>query len=544
MDIESVSDDNIDIAENAKLQLSPFSVIMNILLHMRSMMFSMIAVTVAFGSGTTLFYLVILIILTIVYVFFDAWFSWKRFTYQIATEEILIESGIFSRNARSIPYERIQDVNVEQNLLARIFNIASVKFETGGSEGEEGKLNYVTLDEAENLRQLVRSRKMGLAPSAIAPDIASEMVQSDHETIMENDTDDIIFSMGIKRIFTLSIFNFSLVLFAIIIGVMQQLEFLLPYGVEDIIEFFSENIAEKTVRNSEFMRGFTMANGFFGVVGGMFVIIIIGILSGQVQTFLREYGFILTATDRGIRRRRGLLTLTDVVMPLHRVQAVIVQTGAIRKYFGWYALKFTSLGSDTGTESSHMMAPLAKDYEYWPIANRASIHAPSDDTIFAHSHFSYAAASIIFSLFLIAIIFTLSMILPQMLPADKAAISLRIFGWIWFIALLPLLFGYIGWRHHYHAIDDDQIYVKSGFWNQKMTILPLINVQSVDLVQGPLSQFLGVSDVKFGIAGGRGLTTLTIHNVPLSTAHYIRMASIKTAREVDFSALIRAPQYM
>jgi putative membrane protein len=39
---------------------------------------------------------------------------WSRFTYQVTEREIRIKSGLFNRNNRSIPFDRIQDVSLEQ----------------------------------------------------------------------------------------------------------------------------------------------------------------------------------------------------------------------------------------------------------------------------------------------------------------------------------------------------------------------------------------------------------------------------------------------
>ncbi len=519
-------------SDNTAFHLSPLSLIAKTITGLRSLIFPILAAFFALGDKVGYIFLLIGFgIFTLISLGFIFW-AWKRFSYQIGAEEIRIESGILSRNARSIPYERIQDVSLEQSLIPRFLGISAVKFETGGSEGDEGTLEFVSVDEAENLRQLIRTRKAGVAK--ISP-VDKSIATGDDDAIAQ---DEVIFSMDIKRIFTLGIFNFSLILFAVIAGAAQQFDFLLPRDLGDIIKYAVDSYDERSTQ----IKGIAIYSQIAAIVGLIFALIVMGMLSGQVQTFLREYGFSLTATDRGIRRQRGLLTLTDVVMPLHRVQAAIVQTGAIRKRFGWYALKFTSLGSDTGKESSHMMAPLAKDEEYWPIAHRASIDAPAEGTYFYRAHFSYMAASMLFSAFLIAFIFCLSTILPKIFDAQKIATSMAIINWIWIVALFPFLLSCIGWRYHFHAMDDRQIYVKSGFWNQKMTILPMVKVQTVDLAQGPISQYLKTADVKFGIAGGSGLSVLTIHNVPMETARHIRQNCINAAKNIDFSDLIKAPK--
>ena len=523
MDAEITNDDSIDtIIDSEKLHLSPRSLIASTLLTIRSSILPLAAAIFTFGRGSASTYIWIAIPILLVIILFT-WLAWKRFTYQIGTEEIRIESGILSRNARSIPYERIQDVSVEQKLISRLLGIASVKFETGGGEGDEGKLNYVTLDNAEELRQLVRTRKA--APS-------QENIQTTIENETVEDTEDkIIFAMDVKRIFTLGMFNFSLVLFAVITGLLQQFDFLLPFTLEEVIETFVDKADENGFMQG-FDQGFNIVTGLFGAIGGIIIVIIIGLLSGQVQTFLREYGFTLTQTDRGIRRRRGLLTLTDVVMPLHRVQAAIIQTGPIRKRFGWQALKFTSLGTDTGKESSHMIAPLAKHEEYWPITERASISPPAESLKFKHSHISYVAPAVFITL--IFILVTLSNLIFSYADA--------IFYWIALVGIIPFAAALLSWTYHFHALDNDQIYVKSGFWNRKLTILPMVKVQSIDIAQGPLSQLLGVADMKFGIAGGSGFSALTIHNIPLTIAHNIRKKSIDKAKNIDFSDMIKAPK--
>jgi len=513
-----------DAIEIERYRLSPLSLIAKTITSLRSIILPLVAVSIGAGSKIGILAIILILIAIILITFTFTWLSWRRFSYQIGQDGILIESGILSRNARSIPYERVQDVSVEQKLIPRLLGLAAVKFETGGGEGDEGKLEYVLYDEAENLRLLIRARKSGVT----IKDSESIATHTDDE-ISEDES---IFSMNVKRIFTLGIFNFSLVLFAVIIGALQQFDFLLPFGLEEIIDGFIDRVESDKLQNQDFMNGFNLVYGLFGVFGGLFTVIIIGMLSGQVQTFLREYGFILTQTDQGIRRRRGLITLTDVVMPLHRVQAAIIQTGPIRKRFGWHALKFTSLGSDTGKESSHMMAPLAKDYEYLPIAKRASINIPNADINYLHSHISYMTAYVILGLF-----FILLTLVEILWDADVGPLQ-----WAWVITIIPITIGLLSWRYHLHMFDDRQIYVRSGFWNQKLTILPLIKTQSVDIVQGPLSQILGVGDIKFGIAGGSGLTTLTIHNIPLDIAYIIRKQCIDAAKDIDFSALIRAPK--
>src|SRR3546814_9848866 len=48
-----------------------------------------------------------------------AWLAWARFRFLVGADEIAIESGIFARQHRTLPFYRIQDVSIKQGLVAR-----------------------------------------------------------------------------------------------------------------------------------------------------------------------------------------------------------------------------------------------------------------------------------------------------------------------------------------------------------------------------------------------------------------------------------------
>ncbi|MGB3711566.1 MAG: PH domain-containing protein, partial [Erythrobacter sp.] len=88
-----------------------------------------------------------------------SWIAWRRLTYTIRAQDIRVESGVLSRSARSVPYERIQDVSLEQSLVPRLFGLVAVKFETGAGGGEDLSLSFLREEQGEELRQLVRARR-------------------------------------------------------------------------------------------------------------------------------------------------------------------------------------------------------------------------------------------------------------------------------------------------------------------------------------------------------------------------------------------------
>ena len=119
------------------------------------------------------------------------------------------------------------------------------------------------------------------------------------------------------------------------------------------------------------------------------MLVTLGIGTGLVRTMLREYGFRLDRTETGFRRRRGLLTLTDVSIPAKRVQAALLGSGPIRRRFDWWELKLQSLSQDGG-RGDHVVAPLARPQEaeqilgslQWPVQPASSRWRPVSRAFF------------------------------------------------------------------------------------------------------------------------------------------------------------------
>ena len=91
------------------------------------------------GVGEFAPYLVPVLGVIIGFTLLGAWLGWVRLRYRVGDNDVRLEQGIISRSARSVPYERIQDVSLEQKLIPRLLGLVEVKFETGAGGKEELK---------------------------------------------------------------------------------------------------------------------------------------------------------------------------------------------------------------------------------------------------------------------------------------------------------------------------------------------------------------------------------------------------------------------
>ena len=438
-----------------------------------------------------------------------SWLAWHRLTYRTGSDDIRVEQGILSRSARSVPYERIQDVSIEQKFLPRLFGLAQVKFETGAGGKEEIALTYLSLEEAQRVRRLVRDRREGAREASGEAVISAEPEENAQA----------LFAMDEKRVFTFGLFEFSLVIFAVLLGAAQQFDFLLPF---DIWEW--ENWAGILGGQRDWIEHSSRAAQAFALLGGLLGVIALGSITGLVRTFAREYGFVLERTDRGFRRRRGLFNRSDVTLPAHRVQAALVGTRLVRSRFGWHSLKFVSLARDDAGSSSHVVAPFAKLEEIWPLVREAGIAPPPQGLDWRRPMADpWVAEAVVGIAIALAAGIGVSIAIGSLLPFGIALAAIGLIA----------LGSYISWRRHRHAHDARQVYTRKGSLAPLLAVASQVKLQSVEIVQGPLARWRGYATLNLGLAGG----TLDIPGLPVEVARELRREIVARIAEVDFSEL-------
>lgn len=490
----------------------PRSFAVRAIMAMRNAVFPMVAILFAMrdeGYGIFLALGVGLLIAAIAAV--SNYLAWTRFTYRVGTEDIRVEQGILSRAARSVPYERIQDVSLEQALVPRLFGLVEVKFETGSGGGEDLKLSYLTETEGEALRELVRERREEEAAPAAEKQAGEEVIAAADPPAK------LLFAMDMNRLIIFSLFQFSLAAVAVVGGLTQQFDFLLPFDIWDL-DFWRDELAEQ----GESIAGLGQQAQFVGAMLGVIALVALGFATGLVRTFLRDWGFLLEKTARGFRRRRGLLTRTDVVMPTHRVQAVKIGTGLLRYRFGWHGLNFVSLAQDAGS-SNHVVAPFAKMAEIAPIMAEAGFAMPAPDASWHRASKNYRTDSILLES-AIPLFATVPVAIFAPLPFVIIPLSL---------AILAAVANYYSWRFRRHALDARQVISVHGLLSPETQIASRVKLHSVEIAQGPIAQHRGYATVNLGLAGG----SFTMHGVPIRHARALRAAVLDSISASDFSQI-------
>jgi len=122
------------------------------------------------GDGflsTVLLILIIAIGIVVILGEIYARMAYNRWLYEFTPHELKLEKGIIFKNYRSVPYERIQNVEIHRGILARMLGFSSLEIHTAGYSGgyqgrrrvhAEGYIPAVFINKAEHTREFLMKK--------------------------------------------------------------------------------------------------------------------------------------------------------------------------------------------------------------------------------------------------------------------------------------------------------------------------------------------------------------------------------------------------
>ena len=272
------------------------------------------------------------------------WLVWRRFRYGVGAAEIVIESGIFNRNRRSIPFDRVQDVDIEQDLPRPV-----VRPRQGADRDRRRRQGRGPARQRHRWPRPIASGKRS-APAGAAPRPAARRKRARLRPGRP------LFAMDPPRLVLFGLFNFSLVYIAGLFALLQTFDGFLPFDIYDPARWVG------------LVDDYLPVRWTFGAIAAVLLVAaLLGTAAGVLRTLARDYGFRLSLEGGRFRRERGLFTRSEAVISSRRVQLAEISGGPVRGLFGWSGLSFQTLGAGTDRGGHQDAAPFATRSEIGTI---------------------------------------------------------------------------------------------------------------------------------------------------------------------------------
>ncbi|UYM05764.1 PH domain-containing protein [Solicola gregarius] len=239
--------------------------------------------------------------------------AWAFTYFVIDGAELRIESGVFVKRSRRMPYERIQSVDIAQPFGARLFGLAELRIEMAGGEESRTQLRFLALDEARGLRQTLLERT------------ASDVPFTPEEPAGTQRPDRLVTAVPNGRVIVAALLTSELIT-AIVVTCA-------------LLGALAVNLAATALFGSD---GFvaTSLPLLLGIGGWLFTLV-------RSRVF-EQWGFRLSYASRGLHIERGLFNRISQTVPLDRVQGVVVEQPLLWRPFGWYRMRVDTAGYTRG----------------------------------------------------------------------------------------------------------------------------------------------------------------------------------------------------
>lgn len=289
-----------------------------------------------------------------------SWLSWRFSTFRITSEAVESRRGVLFRQHRRAPLERIQSVNLQRSLLARLLGLTQVDVQTAGQGGKVA-LQYLGHRDAKRVREQIllavgaNRARIGagtvsaagvVGPADVSKTVPGAAARPGHdsssrpgETSLTVDFSGVAYSEtpGLidERLRDLTDFDIDPGVWET--GMLTKV----PLGrLIGSILLSSETMIVVLIAiaigvSSIWLPSYVLASAL------PLALVLIGMLFSQ---FNKGFNFVLSRAADGVRIGAGLTATTTETIPFGRVHAVEAMQPLGWRPFGWWRVRITTAG--------------------------------------------------------------------------------------------------------------------------------------------------------------------------------------------------------
>ncbi|PWH87212.1 PH domain-containing protein [Brumimicrobium oceani] len=280
--------------------------------------------------GKVFIVLAVLLLLQMLY----SYKSYLNFKFHVQNQRFLLKQGVFSFKDTDIPFDRIQNININQNLIQQMLNVVGVEIETAGQSTAEIKIKALSREVAMELKEellknetSIRSENREIIENSgnLENDLEDHLQsEADHKTQHNNlaSKPSLLFNLNIWELLKVGISSnylkgFGLVIF-FISTIFQYLE-----------EFFASfyKVDFENTYLTQLYQTFTFLVGFI-----IFLLIATFIVTVG-RTVIKYYGLQVTKKDNDYEVEYGLLKRVNQIIKKNKAQVFEIEENPLKNLF-------------------------------------------------------------------------------------------------------------------------------------------------------------------------------------------------------------------
>lgn len=333
------------VASDQDKYLHPISLVFSVIGQVKSNLIPAIFGVLGAANGN-LFYISLALIF-LVPSFVISIIRYFTVRYRISDGELVVNEGLFFRRTRTVPVERIQNIDLVQGVLHRIFKVAQVRVETASGTKPEAVLNVLSLSQVELLRRNVFDQKTAdihvVDKATSLTSVSSDSATHDHfppkdalgkfaakkEELEASTILKIPLSWLAKAGFAS---NRGLIMVSVLLGLYFQFD--RRQGQDYDFRFLSQWLPD--LSNPYALTAAVIAASILGLV-------LLRIL-GVGWYILRFFGYRLNLSGEDLKISCGLFTKVSATVPRKRIQFISIHSNFVSRLLGLSSIRIETAG--------------------------------------------------------------------------------------------------------------------------------------------------------------------------------------------------------
>ena len=411
--------------------------------------------------------------------------SYFKFYFYLKDDELVIQQGILRKSNLNIPLDRIQSVNVNQNIVHQLLNVVQLEVDTAGTQGSEFKFDALSKEKAEQLRSILISKK-----------------KSDNsvEQLFEEGVEQELLTVK-KPIFNLSVIDL------VKVGLTQN-HFRSVGFVLIVFIWLQSSFEDMGISTDDYMEGFfdfLVSASFAAVITITIMASIIAVLISLVRTVLVYFDAHLWREGNRLKLAHGLFNKKEVSAPYQKIQMIQWSNNPLQKLISIFDLRLKQASSATVSARKSLRVP-GVSREHVDYLKESWLGIETLESLETHGisiHYFYRR--VMFRMIFCVILFTIYYLVGQ------------VNGWLILLILMVPYFIYTSWlayKKRGFAINEYNLYITGGVIDDDYALLPLKKVQNIIIRQTPYQSRKKLADIDIHTASGK----VTIPYIPLDLA--------------------------
>ncbi|WP_417590214.1 PH domain-containing protein [Owenweeksia hongkongensis] len=410
-----------------------------------------------------------------------SYLQYRRFYFYVVDDKFIMEKGLLSRDRITIPFDRIQTVNLNQNIIQQVLGVMAVKVDTAGSSEKELEISALPKSYARELQNFLIEKKEETKQEKGELETETSEAESKTNKTLDLSTKRPLVTLPIKDLLLVGLtenhLRTGLLVFAVINGYVWQFEEYLLKPFEPFLEEQANTF---------------MASWLILLPITVLAFLFISVLMSMIQSLLKYFNLEFFVDAKGVQLVSGLLKRAEYQIPNNKIQYLKWKSNPLRKLIGLrtLAVKQASPEDARGTKGV-VRVPGCRDEQlevvldtFYPQALEGTYTHYLPNQLLRLQHTIYFG------------------IIPSILIT-----GLGWFGWIFSLgALLYLPISLFFIKKYFYSVSmmvsSEMLILKKGWVFPSRVAMPLYKLQNVKLTQSIFQKQRNLASVTFYTAAG------------------------------------------